>query len=42
MFRLELVDIRVRRAGLDIDPGWTPWLLRVIHFHYVAGDVYDT
>lgn len=27
-------DVRVRRAGLDIDPGWVPWLGRVVGFHY--------
>jgi hypothetical protein len=41
MFRIDAVDIRVRRAGLDIDPGWTPWLGRVIHFHYVGDETYD-
>jgi hypothetical protein len=28
------VDIDIRRAGLDIDPGWVPWLGRVVTFHY--------
>lgn len=34
--RLELaqLDIRIRRAGLDIDPGWVPWFGRVLRFHY--------
>jgi hypothetical protein len=27
-------DVRIRRAGLDIDPGWVPWFGRVVHFHY--------
>jgi hypothetical protein len=27
-------DIRIRRAGLDLDPGWVPWLGRVVLFHY--------
>lgn len=31
---LERADLRIRRAGLDIDPGWVPWLGRVVHFHY--------
>jgi hypothetical protein len=26
--------MRVRRAGLDFDPGWVPWYGRVISFHY--------
>ncbi len=31
------VDIRIRRIGLDIDPGWLPWFGefgRVVRFHY--------
>ena len=31
---LEQADIRIRRAGLDIDPGWVPWLGRVVLYHY--------
>jgi hypothetical protein len=37
-FSLRQVDIRVRRAGLDIDPGWAPWFGRVVQFHYVEGE----
>ena len=33
-FRPGDADIRIRRAGLDVDPGWVPWLNCVIHFHY--------
>ncbi len=33
---LSELDIRVRRAGLDADPGWVPWLGRVVTFHYEA------
>jgi hypothetical protein len=33
-FALNGADVRVRRAGLDIDPGWVPWLGKVIAFHY--------
>jgi hypothetical protein len=36
-FPLALADIRVRRVGLDIDPGWVPWLGlfgKVVRFHY--------
>ena len=33
-FALSTVDLRVRRLGLDIDPGWLPWFGRVIAFHY--------
>ncbi len=35
-FALRQVDIRVRRAGLDLNPGWVAWLGRVVYFHYVA------
>lgn len=31
---IEQTDLRIRRAGLDLDPGWVPWLGRVVHFHY--------
>lgn len=31
---LEDVDIDVRRAGLDLDPGWIPWLGCVVRFRY--------
>nr|WP_145547129.1 hypothetical protein [Variovorax boronicumulans] len=36
-FRLDQGDLRLRRLGLDLDPGWLPWLGRVVAFHY--GDV---
>jgi hypothetical protein len=35
---MDLVDIRIRRAGLDIDPGWIPWFGRVVRFHYRKTD----
>lgn len=28
------IDLDIRRCGLDIDPGWLPWLGRVVRFHY--------
>ena len=31
---IDSADIRIRRIGLDLDPGWLPWFGRVIHFHY--------
>lgn len=31
------LDLRVRRHGLDLDPGWLPWLGQVVHFHYGSG-----
>lgn len=38
---LSLTDIRIRRMGLDIDPGWVPWLGqfgKVVRFHYREGE----
>lgn len=32
---LRCLDIRLRRAGFDIDPGYLPWLDVVLRFHYV-------
>lgn len=34
LFRPADADIRIRGAGLDFDPGWVPWLSRVIAFHF--------
>jgi hypothetical protein len=34
-------DIRVRKAGMDLDPGWIPWLGRVVLFHYLYGEDLD-
>jgi hypothetical protein len=28
------VDVGIRRAGLDVDPGWVPWLGMVVRFIY--------
>lgn len=36
-FDAALVDLRVRRAGLDLDPGWCAWLFRVVTIHYDYG-----
>lgn len=33
-FELGQADPRIRRCGLDLDPGWVPWLRRVVGFHY--------
>lgn len=33
-FRMNSGDVRIRRAGLDVDPGWVPWFGRVVTFHY--------
>ena len=32
---LDEADIRIRRVGLDLDPGWLPWFGRVVRFHYL-------
>ncbi len=32
---LDSADIRIRRIGLDLDPGWLPWFGRVVRFHYL-------
>lgn len=31
---LNAVQLPVRLAGLDINPGWLPWLGKVVSFHY--------
>jgi hypothetical protein len=31
---IDSADVRIRRIGLDLDPGWVPWFGRVVHFHY--------
>jgi len=33
-FRLDAVATEIRRAGLDLDPGFVPWLGVVLKFHY--------
>jgi hypothetical protein len=32
---LDAADIRIRRIGLDLNPGWVPWFGRVVRFHYL-------
>jgi hypothetical protein len=36
-FDLRDADLRIRRAGLDINPGWIGWLGKVVTFHYGYG-----
>lgn len=36
-FDMAQADLRVRRLGLDVDPGWLPWFGRVVAFHYERG-----
>lgn len=33
-FDLSIADLRLRRTGLDFDPGWLPWFGRVVRFEY--------
>lgn len=36
-----LIELPLRRAGLDLDPGWVPWLGRVVTYHYdLEGEVF--
>jgi hypothetical protein len=35
---LATADIALRRAGWDIDPGWLPWIGRVVRFRYDGAD----
>ena len=37
VFAHQQVNIRVRRTGLDFDPGWIPWLGKVVKFYYEYG-----
>lgn len=34
-FPISAVRLPVRLVGLDLDPGWVPWLGRVVHFRYL-------
>ena len=36
-FRLADARLGLRRAGLDLNPGWLPWLGRVVTFHFDDG-----
>ncbi len=33
------VDIRLRRRGLDADPGWVPWFGRIVTFHFIDDEL---
>lgn len=37
----EYASLAVRLAGLDLDPGWVPWLGRVVAFHYVHSPLFE-
>lgn len=34
VYALDQADASVRRLGLDLDPGWVPWLGRIVTLHY--------
>jgi len=33
------IDLRLRRRGLDADPGWVPWFGRIVTFHFIDDDL---
>jgi len=35
IFAMDDVDMRLRRLGLDADPGWVPWFGRIVNFHFI-------
>ena len=39
VFPLDEVDLRLRRHGLDSDPGWVAWFGRIVGFHFVAAEL---
>jgi hypothetical protein len=34
---MERIDLELRRAALDRDPGWIPWLKRTVRFEFESG-----
>lgn len=34
VFDINTTDLRLRRVALDSDPGWMPWLGKVVQFHF--------
>jgi hypothetical protein len=38
-FPLVEINLRARRAGLDQNPGWVPWLGRIVAFHFVETEI---
>jgi len=38
-FTLAQIDVRLRRLALDVDPGWVPWMGRVVQFSYRADHI---
>ncbi|HWV14424.1 MAG TPA: hypothetical protein VN030_03250 [Cellvibrio sp.] len=38
-YSLSSVRLDIRLVGLDVNPGWVPWLGRVVTFHYVESAI---
>lgn len=38
VYTADKVDIHLRQAGLDTNPGWVPWLGKVVQHHYEYDD----
>ncbi|MDT4956100.1 MAG: hypothetical protein QOJ02_4238 [Acidobacteriota bacterium] len=38
LFNPRQADVRVRKAGLDLNQGWVAWLGRVVTFYYLYGE----
>jgi hypothetical protein len=38
LFDHQQADLRIRKVGLDINPGWVAWLGRVLTYHYLYGE----
>ncbi|MFG6413309.1 hypothetical protein ACG02S_05295 [Roseateles sp. DC23W] len=42
IYALDDVDLRLRRLGLDADPGWVPWLGRIVSLHFIDARLLPT
>ena len=38
-FDARWVELEVRLAGLDLDPGWVPWFGRIVVFHFAGPEI---
>jgi hypothetical protein len=38
IFDHKQADMRIRKAGLDLNPGWTPFLGKIVQFQYLYGE----
>lgn len=39
VYAIDTVDMRLRRLGLDADPGWVPWFGRIVNFHFIEAQM---